>query len=177
MLRRLDANVWQTFQARAGRHVSRRDKRRGFQQVFDAFGEGLAYGHLLDLACKTVRFIPEAESETPDLEGAIGNQRVLCEAKTINISDEEIAYRRHPGVVRKVSDVLPSAFFDKLDSVVSKAKGQLKAFDPNREARWLVYINVRFDDERNRGDYCKQISWHCGCHHRDVELVFGPPGF
>jgi hypothetical protein len=47
-----------------------------------------------------------------DLEGVRDHQRVLCEVKTINVSDDEISARRVSPAVRKVESQLDDGCFD-----------------------------------------------------------------
>lgn len=94
-----------------------------------------------------MRFVPESnDRETPDLEGVCHNVRILCDAKTINVSDDEIRARRSPNALREVNDQLEKGFFGKLDSDIAKAKSQMRSHDPNGEAQHVVYFKICFGD-------------------------------
>lgn len=124
-LQSLDPAAWTCLRSKASHYLKRRERGRGHQQRFDALGEAFAYNHLRQSAgCSKVSFIPERDVRTPDLEGVLGCGRILCEVKTINISDDEVGARRAPHVVRKRSNELSKEFLRKLDSVITDAKGQ-----------------------------------------------------
>ena len=73
--------------------------------------------------------------------------KVLCEVKTINISDEEAKVRAsEKPIVRTTQDQLEKAFFDKLRSCLKKAEKQLKAYDSANSSRLIVYIFIIFDE-------------------------------
>jgi hypothetical protein len=147
-LQSTDPAAWEHLKGRASRYLKRGEvKGREWQQLFDTLGEASGCRYLKECAgCSVVRFIPESNGETPDLEGICGHNRVLCEVKTMNISDDEVRARRGPPTLRKVRDQLGDGFFSKLDSNIAKAARQMQSYDPNREAQHLVYIKVCFDD-------------------------------
>lgn len=171
-LQSLDSAAWEDLKARASSYLKHSDvKGRKWQQLFNVLGEASGYRYLKELeGCSAVHFIPTAnDDETPDLEGVRGHERVLCEVKTINISDVEVKARREPSVVRNVSDQLEDGFFRKLDSDIAKSKSQLESYEPKGEARHLVYINICFDDFFGfyNESYLQQVKDH---------LLKNPPG-
>jgi hypothetical protein len=173
-LQGLDLAAWTSLKAKAYRYLERKQVGRGHQQLFDALGEAFAYNYLRKtVGCQNVFFIPERSSKTPDLEGLLGSIRVLCEVKAINISDDEVQARVAPNVVRKRSNQMSEGFFRKLESDVVIAKAQLHSFDPNSEARHLVYFNVCTDDWPGfyNADYLCQISERLHANPPGVEVV------
>jgi hypothetical protein len=74
-----------------------------------------------------VEFIPRSvvkRQRTPDLCARDGSALVLCEVKTINISEIE-ATRRHTGGVGTTETQLSARFFTKLASDLAEAKAQI----------------------------------------------------
>jgi len=67
---------------------------------------------------------PKKGNKTPDLEGLLGSQRVLCEVKRINISEAESIARRDCSGGMYERD-LSSGFFGKLQSSIAQAKDQI----------------------------------------------------
>ena len=91
-------------------------KKRGWQALFDVLNEAKGYNHLSGIGCTNIRFIPVSSvpgQKTPDLSGDLAGARVLCEVKTINISEDE-ATRRTTGGVGSEAPHLPDEFFGKL---------------------------------------------------------------
>src|ERR1039458_3272431 len=74
--------------------MSSRPEYRGWQALFDRLNEAKAYRYLTKIGCSSVVFIPRTIKQTPDSEGWLEGQQILCEVKTINISDEEVNARR-----------------------------------------------------------------------------------
>jgi hypothetical protein len=177
-LQALDPAAWAALKKKAIPCVKQRDKRgRGSQQLFDVLTEASGYRYLKETeGCSAIHFIPESDSPTPDLEGARDHERVLCEVKTINISDIEVSARRGPPSPRDVSNQLDAKFFGKLDSTIASAKDQLQSYDPNGEAQHLVYINICFDDffSLYKDEYLRQIKEHLSKHHPGIKVVVSP---
>lgn len=147
VLQGLDDQAWEHLKKEAAPHLASRDKKgRGWQQLFDILNEARAYNYLRSIGCTRVRFIPRSRERSPDLEGAHASDRVLCEVKTINTSDEEIAARRGPPKARSLPINVTPGFLKKLRSTVEAAKQQMLDYDPNGGAVHLVYLNVLFDD-------------------------------
>jgi hypothetical protein len=142
----LDPQAWAFLKTKAENYLLRQDH-RGYQQLFDALGEAVAYNYLRKSeGCPDVSFIPESKKPTPDLKGVRDRKPILCEVKTINVSDDELGARLKAFVVRDSGNQLKEGFFRKLDSDISKAKSQLLNYDPAGEARHLIYCNICFDD-------------------------------
>jgi hypothetical protein len=116
-LQRLDPKAWEPLKSKASPYLSKKNQTgRGWQQLFDVLdGEVSAFNYLREsVGCSEVCFIPESRQRMPDLEGFLGNQRFLCEAKTINVSDDEVKARCGPPAARDVYNPLGAGFFGKL---------------------------------------------------------------
>jgi hypothetical protein len=147
-LRGLDVVSWDFLKNEARPYLTRRDQNRGWHQLFTILNQARAYNYLRDIGCSTVQFIPRATlkgEETPDLEAELNSLTVLCEVKTINISDEE-AVARVDFKARTTTGRLEPGFFNKMTSDIKKAKEQMDSYDPRTNVRRIVYLVVNFDD-------------------------------
>ena len=146
-LQGLDDQAREHLKQEALPRLTARDKRgRGWQQLFDLLNEARAYNYLKSLGATNLHFIPRSSGKTPDLEGTLARNRLLCEVKTFNISEEEVAFRSGRKKVRSGQITLPAEFLKKLRTTVDAAKQQLLAFDPARGSTHYVYLNLGFDD-------------------------------
>ena len=161
----LEQTAWESLKNEAKQYLVRKDKSgRGWQQLFDILNQAYGYNYLKTLQCTTIRFVPRSTKEgveTPDIEGESNSGRVLCEVKTMNISQDEVQ-ARHEVKVRSIKNQLEQPFFGKLDSIITKAKSQLSAYDPRDEAKHCVYICICFDDlvGHYEDEYLGQIDRH-----------------
>jgi hypothetical protein len=119
---------------------------RGWSQFFDTLNEARGYRYLKATGCSGVRFITCEAGETPDLEADLEGARILCEVKTINISDEEANARVSDNKVITSRVDLEEGFFRKLAKVIQKAEQQMDAYGPKLGTRKIVYLVVNFDD-------------------------------
>ena len=160
-LQGLDDKAWEHLKGEAEQRLTLFDKKgRGWQQLFDILNEARAYNYLKLRGCADLRFIPRSRGKSPDLEGSLASNRVLCEVKTINISNEEAAFRTCPVKARSFSMTISAEFLKKLRATIETAKQQLSAFDHDRAAVHFVYLNISFDDflARFKEAYFKQID-------------------
>jgi hypothetical protein len=161
VLQGLDDGAWEHLKGEARPRLTSRDRRgRGWQQLFNILNEARAYNYLNSLGCRGLHFIPRSHRRTPDLEGALGSDRVLCEVKTIDISDDEAAFRTAPIKAYSISTLLTSGFLNKLRTTIESAKQQLLVFDDGQASVHLVYLNISFDDflAECKEAYFKQID-------------------
>jgi hypothetical protein len=172
----LDSHAWAFLKSEASQYLVRKDPGgRGSHQLFDILNQAPAYNYLKGVGCSSIRFIPRSRKQrTPDLEGFLDSGRVLCEVKTINISDTEVQARRE-SKARNIKSQLPEEFFRKLHSDITHAKQQLYAYDSTSGVRHFVYLNVCFDDFF--GDYQEEYFQQINQHLLDnqipgMELVF-----
>jgi hypothetical protein len=159
----LDPQAWQHLKSEAAPRLPKRDKKgRGWDQLFDILNEARAYNYLTSLGCTQLRFIPRSRGRTPDLEASLASRRMLCEVKTINISDEEVAARTGPAKARSLSITLTAGFLKKLRATIEAAKQQMSAYDSQGTAVHVVYLNILFDDflAELKEAYFQQIDEH-----------------
>jgi hypothetical protein len=161
MLERLDVQAWEHLKSEAVPRLTARDKNgRGWQQLFDILNEGRAYNYLTSIGCTRVRFVQRSRERSPDLEAVLGSKDLLCEVKTINISEEEIAARTRPMKARSLPIDLTHGLLKKLRATVQAAREQMATYDPCGTAVHIVYLNICFDDclaERKKA-YFQQID-------------------
>jgi len=177
-LQGLDDSAWAFLKAEVQPYLQRRDETgRGWQQLFDILNQACAYNHLTRNGFVDVNFIPRSDAhgeETPDLECLHRQVRVFCEVKTINISDEEVKARQESSV-RNIRPRLTEGFFRKLRSDIAKAGSQMRSYDSNGGARYLVFFNIRFDDFFGdyQVEYFEQIDQYLLDNPvRGIELIF-----
>ena len=175
-LQGLDLTSWDFLKNEALPYLVKRDlSGRGWQQLITILNQARAYNYLRGIGCSSVRFIPKATQkcvETPDLEGTLCTLKVLCEVKTINVSDREALARRN-GTVRKTTDRLEPGFFNKLKSDLIKASKQMEVYC--RDAKRIAYVVINFDDllAEYKEDYYQQIDRYlAGNSFPGIEIVF-----
>jgi hypothetical protein len=173
-LQSLDADAWQDLKNEASPRLMSRDKRgRGWEALFDILNQAHAYNYLTRIGCTEVIFVPRAKTETPDLAGMIGGRTIICEVKTLNISNDEVQRRRNH-TVGKLTILLSAGFFRKLGSAINKAQNQMCAWDTSGSARHMVYVSPCFDDflAECKEEYFRQIDDHLVAHpYHGVEIV------
>lgn len=180
----LDADAWEYLKVMASRHLTRPSphKGRGWQAFFDLISEAQGYKYLRSIGCTNIHFITPDEQRTPDLAATHDGGPVLCEVKTINISDDEAGRRRRIYAGTPVASRTPTElglpYLTKLRKTLSKAIRQLDVADPSRSARRIVFVVLNFDDWV--GDYYpayfREIDAHLVAHPIDgAEIVFCLP--
>lgn len=147
-LGRLDDSAWSFFRDELKPYLFKKDKKRGWTQLFDKFNEAKGYGYLLDKGCSSVEFIPPSRVkgvETPDLLGRKGEEVYLCEVKTINQSDihRERVIERKTG---SVDDQLNEGLREQLKAVTGKARKQLESYKCENVLSMIAYILIQNDD-------------------------------
>lgn len=184
VLSALDADAWNTLRDTASAHLARpsTNKGRGWQSLFDVLSEARGYAYLRSIGCSDIRFVGRADRPTPDVEAIHKGRRVLCEVKTINISEDDAGRRRRvysaTPMASKTPTELGAQYLSKLSRTLANAVRQLDAFDPERTARRIVFCVLNFDDWV--GDYYpayfREIDSHLLTHPVEgVELVFYLP--
>jgi len=158
-LDKLDENAWDCLKKEARPYLTSRDPKRGWEQLISILNQARAYLYLQSIGCSTVHFIPRSKKETPDLEGDLNGSKVLCEVKTIQISDEEVSVRSGEKAGETKNEVTPE-FCRKLLAVLSKAREQMLAYDGGTNARRVVYVVINFDDllGEYKAEYYQQID-------------------
>ncbi|HME23089.1 MAG TPA: hypothetical protein VKI44_17455 [Acetobacteraceae bacterium] len=181
-LQGLDEVAWAFLKKKLKPLLGRRHPTRGWQQLFDTINEARGYNFLLGAGCTCVEFIPEStvkNQETPDLKVCDQSGLVICEVKTINISEVE-ADRRTQGHVFTTKIHVDQGLLDKIASTIAKAKGQICAYLEGGPGKKIILMIINFDDSSHEyaDDYDKQIrefldkSQPAGM---EVQLDIGPP--
>ena len=184
ILSALDSAAWNLLKTTASGYLIRQSPHsgRGWQALFDVISEARGYRYLQRLGCEDIRFVARGIAPTPDLEATLNGRRVLCEVKTINISDDEAGRRRlaYSGapVASRTPTELGTAYLTKLSKTLANAVNQIEAADPSRSAKRIVFAVLLFDDWV--GDYYpayfREIDAHLLTHAIEgAEVVFCLP--
>lgn len=122
-LQELDPDSKEVLKKKICKYPTIKHPGRGWHQLFDILHEARAYSYLTSLNCSDIRLIPESKG-TPDLEGILPSGKVLCEVKTINISDDEASIRASDKLIaRQTSDQLEDGFLKKIGVRYKKSQG------------------------------------------------------
>jgi hypothetical protein len=148
--KKLSREAWNRLKGDAKPHLLKNATNpRAWSQLINTLNEARGYIYLRSKGCPEPEFIPRAKQggiETPDLKGTRGDQiAILCEVKTINISDDEVTARSDIRS-RSTEAELPPPFFIKLGKTLEKAFSQLTCYAPNEVAERVVLIIPNFDD-------------------------------
>jgi hypothetical protein len=177
-LQGLDDDAWAFLKCEAAPYLTHKDRRgRGWEQLFGILNQAHAYNYLRAIGVAAVRYVPRAKRrslKTPDLEGALGSRRILCEVKTMNISEDEIRARGE-FMVREAKTRLDDAFLRKLDSTIAEAKLQICAYDDDGTAQHYIFISPNFDDflGEYKEEYFRQLDAHLSaCPMAATNIVF-----
>ena len=163
----LDMTAWMHFRKQVAHLFQRKDAKRGWQAAFDKLNEAKAYSYLAKIGCTDLAFIPESgikSRKTPDLQGKLGARPILCEVKTINISENEVTSRRSAingdYVASNISMSLTREFMSKLFKTLTTANLQIESHCTDDITCRFVYVTLNFDDLLNEyvDDYLAQID-------------------
>ena len=113
------------------------------------FNEARGYVHLQRCGLG-IAFIPPADRKTPDLRAILTGAPVLCEVKTINISQDEAEHRERvaQGVfeVSSTPGQVTAGMLSKVTNDIADGLAQLDSEDPHHAARHIVFTVLNFDD-------------------------------
>jgi hypothetical protein len=184
-LQSLDSDAWEFLKNEAAPCLTEWDEKnaRGQEQLINILNQARAYSFLREIGCLNIHFIPRSKKkneETPDLEGTLGHIKVICEVKTINISDDEAGDRRERSRGFSPKPIQPArklkqGFWDKISKDLTKAKSQIEAYDSGNETRHIVYIILNFDDkwEDRKEEYYQEIDDFLSKNiFQGIEIVF-----
>lgn len=176
----LDADAWRDLRDRASAALLLRDGGRGWRALFDTFDEAKGYVYLREIGCANIAFIKRTRRKTPDLRASQNGVSVLCEVKTINVSQEEAdrrAQSERAVVTSEVFAQLSVEMLEKITATVKHGVSQLDAEDPQRAARRIVFVVLHFDDwlGHHQSQYIAQLDAHLVAKPIEgTELVFCP---
>lgn len=174
---RLDDESWDFLKKEALPYLTARDKRRGWQQLISILNQARAHNYLIDEGCIGVRFIPTVKKKgqkTPDLEGVLHGTTILCEVKTVGISEEK-AIRRQTGGGGYTSDSLDIRFLNKLMAHLLAAKNQMESFGSAMPVRRIAFVVLNFDDPSAEYKVCyfEQTDRHLAANPvPGIDIVF-----
>lgn len=178
VLQELDQDSWEYLKKELLPYLTAKSRSgRGWQQLITILNQAYAYRYLKHMGCLALAFISRATQrgqDTPDLEAELDGARVLCEVKTINISDAEVQARKS-GTGRTTLDQLDHGFFAKLQADLTKASQQMNAYDDSNDVVRIVYLVPDFDDllGEYKAGYYQQIDQHLAGHQtRELQIVF-----
>jgi hypothetical protein len=133
------------------------------------------------LGCSDIAFIKRDSKKTPDLRAVLDGRRMLCEVKTINVSQDEADRREriHRGEMfaTEVATTVTSELLDKVIGTLAHAMEQLDHEDPERTARRIIFTVLHFDDWVGdyQTEYIAQLDAHLAAAPIDgAELAFSP---
>jgi hypothetical protein len=175
-LQRLDQKAWESLRNEALPYLTARNHRgRGWEQLVSILNQARAYNFLFDIGCGEIKFIPRIKgNETPDLEARLNDNPVICEVKTINISERE-AEARQCGLASKTLASMEPGFFRKLNSDLKKAKSQMASYNNKPGVRHIAFMVINFDDllGEYKTNYYKEIDQHLAVMPvAKIEIVF-----
>ena len=178
-LQSLDPDAWTFLKSELRLLLTARDDKRGWQALVDKLNQAKAYAYLKRCGYTQIEFIPPSTvrgQRTPDLSAFAATTKVLCEAKTINISEYE-AHRRYTGGVGSTEAQLPDGFFRKLRHDLIEAKDQMNAYDPSVGIKRIAFVVVNFDDFIHEAAdlYEAQVKQYLDQNNPapELEIVFG----
>jgi hypothetical protein len=189
-LQTLDLDAWDSLKKEASAYQTIWDEEngRGQQQVIDILNQARAYTYLRnEIGCSDIHFIARSTAKgikTPDLKGALGNIKVICEVKTINPSKDEVLRRLHGNTVRNEYIPLGQGFFNKLIYDIEVAKNQMEAYGKDKRALHIVYIILNLDNfwGEDKEKHYQEIDKYLGDNENrihGIKIVFHnqPIGF
>lgn len=177
-LKGLDSVAWKFLKEEACEYLNTWGVRYGRELLFTILNQASAYNFLRKSGWSDIHFVPRSkkkDEKTPDLQGTSGLNKILCEVKTINISNTEALFRNSNDIrLREPLSELPQGFFRKLKKAMDKAKVQLETYDKNNEAKHMVYIIINFDDfwGESKEEYFDQIDRYLCKNTVQIEIVF-----
>lgn|GEM_PF-1205814 len=149
----LSENDWVILRSKVISQFIHPNSKRAWQSPFNILNEAIAYSYFLKDGCEGVAFIPEGNSKTPDISILKKGQKIACEVKTINVSDEKVRTdkinqlrwtRGRPSLVCSISDQLSPKFFE---TKVRKTIDQnLEKFRNYPDALRVFFFVMNFDD-------------------------------
>lgn len=177
-LQLLDQRSWDFLKNEVVSYLTARDQRgRGWEQLFNILNQARAHNYLRDISCVDVTFIPPKSKDRvkrPDLEAIMDSNIVICEVKTINVSEQQ-AEAKQFGLVSETLPYLEPGFFRKLDNNLEKAKGQMQSYCDDAGAKHICFMVINFDDlfGEYKNNYYEQIDKYLAEHHLgETEIVF-----
>lgn len=175
-LQGLDEQSWNELKKDVAPLLMKRDKKRKWQSLFDRLNEAHGYNYLKYLNCTDIKFIPRSTKDgiqSPDIKGNLDGREVLCEVKTINVSDDELFARKNIQT-RYETGELSDGIINKLISDTKYARKQLHSYRCSSSTRCIVYFVIKYDNFTGDFDneYYEIIKKTLTCaDFHDLEIV------
>ena len=153
----LDDISWNFLKAEAKTLCVKSDERRGWNQLFDKLNEAKGYCFLKLMGCTNISFIhreTKSNIETPDLVGWKNTSQVLCEVKTINISDGLVSERINMSGMY-AQNTLTAGLTNKLESTITKAVSQLNSYSKLPDTKKYMFLVITYDEDL---DYRNELN-------------------
>lgn len=153
----LDDSSWNFLKAEAKTLCVKSDERRGWSQLFEKLNEAKGYCFLKLMGCTNISFIHRETKnniETPDLVGWKNTSQVLCEVKTINISDDLVSAKINMSGM-SAQNTLTAGLTNKLKSTITKAVSQLNSYSKLPGTKKYIFLVITYDDEL---DYRNELN-------------------
>lgn len=153
----LDDMSWSLLKAEAKPLCVKSDERRGWNQLFEKLNEAKGYCFLKEMGCTNISFIPretKSDIETPDLVGWKNTSQILCEVKTINISDDLVSARINKSGMY-AQNTLTAGLTNKLESTINKAVSQLNSYSRLPDTKKYMFLVITYDDDL---DYRNELN-------------------
>jgi hypothetical protein len=153
----LDAKSWSDLKDEVKKFCIIKSDDRGWNQLFEKLNEAKGYCFLKSIGCSDIKFIPRATKnkvETPDLIGRRNTSQVLCEVKTINVSDDLVSARKNISVM-EAQNKLTEGITNKLRKTISKAASQLNSYSESLDTEKYIYLVITYDDDI---DYREELN-------------------
>lgn len=178
-LLRLDPSAWAVLKAAAFKRLIR-NPQRGWEPLFGILNEAKAYAYLAALGCTGIQMIPPSyDDKAPDLRADLNGALVLCEVKTLHMSDDaraDGAAGPAPWSPRALSEGFLRGKFTR---TLRAAIAQLDAY-PSPASRKIVY--VVFTPDESWGEEANDDSLQLAAFLKtlplagvDVEIFQFPP--
>lgn len=176
----LEEPCWEELKLEAKLRVKFHPNGRGYEQFFSILNQARAYNFIKnDLGCSVVSFIKRTHQKSPDIQACLNQEKILCEVKTINPSDEEIDNRqtlKNVGfIARSTQPYLDDGFYKRLKSALNKAVTQINTYNKEGIVRKIVFIVINFDDffsEYKESFYSQIDEYIISNPIHDIEIVF-----
>ena len=116
----VDDAAWLSLKAEAVQRLSRIRTRRRWDVLVDFLNEVKGYAYLKTLGCTEISFVARTyDRKSPDLTGMLAGRRVLCEVKTLMVSETPLS---DDFLIGKLT------LINKLTRTIAEAKAQLDEF-------------------------------------------------
>ena len=161
----MDRLSWEALRSEADPYLTAKDAiGRGWSQLIAILNQARAHNYLKRHGCLEIAFVArssKSRTKTPDIKASFVGQEVLCEVKTLEISDDEVKARKEM-LGRNIQWELPPQFLAKLSKTIVKAQSQLHSYRASLQSECIAFLVMNFDDwlGEYKSTYYRQIDEH-----------------